>query len=175
MLMSVNKALTLMRMTPIEESRMDARGDCTGAGPRPDPDRASVVEGSGGSVIARVARFGLAAGCVLALSACVTPQERRAMDQRQCYAFGFEAGTDGFAECMMGLNQQRTRIEADRDLQLRTQLAEQNRRRDAQHDLYKILSLQRSGDRAFPVCGASSEGGMDRRTMTWYGPSCRSR
>ena len=97
------------------------------------------------------------------------------MDQRQCYEFGFEAGTDSFAECMMGLTQQRTQIKADRNLQLRSQLAEQNRRREAQQDLYKILSFQRSGDKSFPVCGASSEGGMDRRTMTWYGPNCRGR
>ncbi len=128
-----------------------------------------------GGRLATLARFGLAAGCTLALSACVTPQERHAMDQRQCSAFGYEAGSERFADCMMGLSQQRAQIEADRNLQIRTQLAEQNRQREARQDLYKELSLQRSGDRAFPVCGASSDGGMDRRTMTWYGPNCRSR
>lgn len=128
-----------------------------------------------GSPLATLTRVGLAAGCLLALSGCVTPQERHAMDQRQCYEFGYEAGSERFADCMMGLSQQRAQIEADRSLQLRAQLAEQNRQREARQDLYKVLSQQRSGDKAFPVCGASSDGGMDRQTMTWYGPNCRSR
>ena len=97
------------------------------------------------------------------------------MDQNQCYAFGFEPGTDGFAECMMGLHQARAAAQASRDLSWQARVAEQNRRREARHDLYKMMSLQRSGDPRFPVCGASSEGGMDRRTMTWYGANCRAR
>lgn len=165
-----NEASPLMTTTSAEENRTRTGG----AGPRPGPDP-DARAGRPGRALALASRLGLAAGCAVLLSACVTPQERRAMDQRQCYEFGFEAETDGFAECMMGLSQQRTQIQADRDLQVRAQLAEQTRRREAQHDVYRILSLQRSGDRAFPVCGASSDGGMDRRTMTWYGPNCRSR
>ncbi|PJI54704.1 hypothetical protein CTI14_12335, partial [Methylobacterium radiotolerans] len=117
----------------------------------------------------------LAAACALGLAACVTPQERHALDQNQCYAFGFEPGTDGFAECMMGLHQQRAVAQSNSNLYWQAQLAEQNRRREAQQDLYKVMSLQRTGDPRFPVCGASSDGGMDRRTMTWYGPNCRAR
>ena len=90
------------------------------------------------------------------------------MDQNQCYAFGFEPGTDGFAECMMGLHQERAAAQASRDLSWQARVAEQNRRREARHDLYKMMSLQRSGDPRFPVCGASSEGGMDRRTTVSY-------
>lgn len=97
------------------------------------------------------------------------------MDQNQCYAFGFEPETDAFAECMMGLHQQRAAAQANSNLYWQSQLAEQNRRREARQDLYKFASLQRSGDPRFPVCGASSDGGMDRRTMTWYGPNCRAR
>lgn len=97
------------------------------------------------------------------------------MDQNQCYAFGFVPGTDGFAECMMGLHQERAAAQANRDLDWQAQVAEQNRRREARHDLDKMMSLQRSGDPRFPVCGASSDGGMDRRTMTWYGANCRAR
>ena len=97
------------------------------------------------------------------------------MDQNQCDAFGFEPGTHAFAACMMGLHQERAVTQANRDLYWQSQRAEQNRRREARHDLDKIVSLQRSGDPRFPVCGASSNGGMDRRTMTWYGPDCRAR
>ncbi|WP_107351999.1 hypothetical protein [Methylobacterium sp. Leaf361] len=122
-----------------------------------------------------IAKLGLAAACALGLAACVTPQERHALDQNQCYAFGFEPGTDGFAECMMGLHQQRAVAQSNSNLYWQAQLAEQNRRREAQQDLYKVMSLQRTGDARFPVCGASSDGGMDRRTMTWYGPNCRAR
>ena len=96
------------------------------------------------------------------------------MDQSQCYAFGFEPGTDAFAECMMGLHQQRAVAQANSNLYRQAQLTDQNRR-EARQDLYRMASLQRSGDTRFPVCGPSSEGGMDRRTMTWFGPDCRAR
>ncbi|WP_232630954.1 hypothetical protein [Methylobacterium sp. Leaf118] len=169
-----NEADLLMTTTSAAMHCVHAR-DGAGMGSRSGGDSAAPVARSESDRLAGIVRLGLIAGCTLALTACVTPQERRAMDQRQCAEFGFGAGTDGLAECMMGLSQQRTQIEAERSLQLQAQLAEQNRRREAQHDLFKVLSLQRSGDRAFPVCGASSDGGMDRRTMTWYGPNCRSR
>ncbi|MGE7413950.1 hypothetical protein [Methylobacterium tarhaniae] len=161
--------------TPARENGLRAREDDTLTGLRPGQNRDRLAGRRGGRILANVARLSLAAGCALALSACVTPQEQRAMDQRQCYEFGFETATDGFAQCMMGLSQQRTQIQANRDLQVRAQLAEQNRQREAQHELYKVLSIQRSGDKSFPVCGASISGGMDRNTMTWYGPNCRSR
>lgn len=146
-----------------------------GSDPGLSVTRARFVGRSPARRFAQFARFGLAAGCALALSACVTPQEQRAMDKGQCYDFGFEPGSEGFAECMMGLHQQRADIQASRSMQLQAQLAEQSYRRDMQQDRYKALSLQRSGDKTFPICGASSDGGMDRRTMTWFGPNCRAR
>jgi hypothetical protein len=121
------------------------------------------------------AKLGLAAACVLNLPACVTPQERHAMDGGQCDAFGFERGTDAFAQCMMDLHQQRALTQASRDPSWQSHVAERARRGEAQQDLYKQMSLQRSGDTRFPVCGAASDGGMDRRTMTWFGPNCRAR
>ncbi|MWV22147.1 hypothetical protein FVE89_09055 [Methylobacterium sp. 2A] len=117
----------------------------------------------------------MAAACALGLAACVTPQERHAMDQNQCYGFGFEPGTDAFAQCMMGLHQDRAAAAAASNRYWQAQLAEQNRRREAQRDLYRMMSLQRSGDTRFPVCGASYDGGIDHRTATWYGPNCRAR
>jgi len=122
-----------------------------------------------------VAKIALAAACTLGLAACVTPQERHAMDQNQCYGFGFEPGTNAFAECMIGLHQDRAAAEAASNRYWQAQRAAQNRRSKAQRDLYKVMSLQRSGDTRFPVCGASYGGGMDHRTMTWYGPNCCAR
>lgn len=97
------------------------------------------------------------------------------MDQNQCFGFGFEPGTDAFAECMMGLHQDRAAAEAASGRYWQAQRAEQNRRSEAQRDFYKVMSLQRSGDTRFPVCGASSDGGREHRTMTWFGPNCRAR
>lgn len=97
------------------------------------------------------------------------------MDRNRCYAFGFGPDTDAFAECRMGLHQQRAVAQANSVHDWQVRLAEQNRRREAQQDLYKVASLQRSGDTRFPVCGPSSQGGMDRRTMTRSGPGCRAR
>ena len=125
--------------------------------------------------VSMLAKLGLAAAFTLGLAACVTPQERHAMDNGQCYEFGFEPGTDAFAQCMMDLHQQRALTQANRDLYWQSHFAEQTRLREAQQDLYKQVSLQRSGDPRFSVCGASSEGGLDRRTMTWFGPNCRAR
>jgi hypothetical protein len=111
----------------------------------------------------------------LGLAACVTPRERHAMDRNRCYAFGFEPDTDAFAECRMGLHQQRAVAQANSVHDWQVRLAERNRRREAQQDLYKVASLQRSGDTRFPVCGPSSLGGMDGWTMTRPGPDCRAR
>lgn len=149
-----------------------ASQDCSSRTTETRDDRSAVRRGR---ALPAAAKLGLAAACALGLAACVTPQERHALDQNQCYAFGFEPGTDGFAECMMGLHQQRAVAQSNSNLYWQAQLAEQNRRREAQQDLYKVMSLQRTGDPRFPVCGASSDGGMDRRTMTWYGPNCRAR
>jgi hypothetical protein len=45
--------------------------------------------------------------CAILLSSCVSPEEQRAMDQQQCIGYGFTPGTDGAANCMMGIAQQR--------------------------------------------------------------------
>jgi hypothetical protein len=41
------------------------------------------------------------------LAGCVSPEEQRAMDQRQCTGYGFTPATDAFANCMMNTSQQR--------------------------------------------------------------------
>jgi tRNA pseudouridine32 synthase/23S rRNA pseudouridine746 synthase/23S rRNA pseudouridine1911/1915/1917 synthase len=51
-----------------------------------------------------LALFGTAFALV---AGCVSPEEQRAMDQRQCTGYGFTPGTDAFANCMMNTSQQR--------------------------------------------------------------------
>ncbi|MCF6369878.1 hypothetical protein [Rhizobium halophilum] len=45
----------------------------------------------------------------LALTGCqtVTPEERRAADQRTCLGYGFKAGTDAMARCLLDLDLER--------------------------------------------------------------------
>lgn len=70
----------------------------------------------------------------LAIAGCVSPEEQRAMDQRRCAGYGYQVGSDAFANCMMSTDQQRAaqnaadRRAADRD----RAIADQERRnRDA--------------------------------------------
>ena len=48
----------------------------------------------------------LAAGLLL-VGGCVSPAEQAAMDRQQCAGFGFAAGSDAMASCMMRIAQQR--------------------------------------------------------------------
>ncbi|MCR6650566.1 MAG: hypothetical protein NVV73_03220 [Cellvibrionaceae bacterium] len=43
----------------------------------------------------------------LAVAGCVSTEDQRAMDQDKCSSFGFQMGTDAFANCMMQQNAQR--------------------------------------------------------------------
>ena len=59
------------------------------------------------------------AALAIGLSACqtMTPEERRAADERQCLSYGFKPGTNGFATCLQ-------RIDLDRRAESRAQSAE---------------------------------------------------
>lgn len=49
----------------------------------------------------------LAAGCAAFLGACASSEELHARDQQTCQGYGFTAGTDAFAKCMMTADQKR--------------------------------------------------------------------
>lgn len=51
------------------------------------------------------------------LSACQTPEERRAADEQRCLSYGFKRGTDGFATCLQ-------RIDLDRRAESRANQAQ---------------------------------------------------
>jgi hypothetical protein len=71
----------------------------------------------------------------LLLAGCVSPEEQRAMDQQTCAGYGFAAGTDAFANCMMTTAQKRQEQQAA-DRRQREQnaaiAAQAQRDRDAQ-------------------------------------------
>jgi hypothetical protein len=58
------------------------------------------------------------AATAIGLSACQTmsPEERRAADDRQCLSYGFRRGTDAFATCLQRMDldrQARARYDSD--------------------------------------------------------------
>lgn len=53
------------------------------------------------------ARYLLLAFLPLAAAGCVSAEDQRAADQNKCASFGFQPGTDAFANCMMKQNAQR--------------------------------------------------------------------
>ncbi|MFN3764876.1 MAG: hypothetical protein ACK4R3_04835 [Aliihoeflea sp.] len=58
----------------------------------------------------------------VSLAACttITPEERRALDDEACRAYGFRTGTDAFAACLQ-------RIDLDRRAEARASRAEFDR------------------------------------------------
>lgn len=99
-------------------------------------------------------------GCaLLAASSCVSTEDQQAADQNKCSGFGFQQGTDAFANCMMNLSQEREERAADDQYQ---------------RDRNKSLSIQRRGDDRYPVCSAAdSDADLDITTGNWFGPNCQ--
>lgn len=71
----------------------------------------------------RIVQGGLAIGMLLALAACVSPQEEAARaaaqqqsDRGECQRIGFTSDTDAFANCMLKLREIRAQEENTRAL-----------------------------------------------------------
>ncbi|WP_274423942.1 hypothetical protein [Chelativorans sp. YIM 93263] len=62
------------------------------------------------------------AGISLLVAGCATlsPEERRALDERQCRSYGFQSGTAPFAECLQ-------RIDLDRRAEQRARMLSMDR------------------------------------------------
>ncbi len=65
-------------------------------------------------------KIGLIAALGLALlgSGCVTIAERRALDEERCRSYGFRPGTDGYANCLLHIELDRSasrRVWVERD------------------------------------------------------------
>lgn len=106
----------------------------------------------------------LLAGCAAGL----TPEQRRAADQQTCAGYGFQPGSESFANCMMQTAQRR------QDAAQRAQQAQRNQQ--MQSDYIRMMSIQRNGDKRFPVCNAATPGArLDVPNGAWYAPGCRER
>ena len=92
--------------------------------------------------------------------ATVDPQQQQhSSNQARCAGYGYQPGTDQFANCMMKVDMRRqdqaaAKAESDADM--------------------KALSIRRNGDTRFPVCSASMmDANLDTMNNAWYGPNCR--
>lgn len=93
-------------------------------------------------------------------ASCATdgPQQH-ADDQAKCAGYGYQPGTDQFADCMMKLD---TRRQHQADSQ-----------KQSDSDM-KARSIKRNGDTRFPVCSAAMlDANLDTMNNAWYGPDCR--
>lgn len=54
------------------------------------------------------ARWLIALGLAAALGGCMTAAEQRAFDEQRCRSYGFRAGTDGFANCLLEVDLDRS-------------------------------------------------------------------
>lgn len=100
---------------------------------------------------------------VTSLVGCTTDQGnagQQSENKRQCAGFGFQEGTDAFANCMMQLSlKQKDQQPPDHDALL---------------GQYKSLSMRRQGDDRYPVCSAADMGNeLDTSMNKWVGPNCQ--
>ncbi|WP_131818941.1 hypothetical protein [Rhizobium sp. LCM 4573] len=81
-------------------------------------------------------------------------------NEARCAGFGFEEGTDAFANCMMQLSiRQGDQQPPDRDTLV---------------NQYRSRSMARQGDDRYPVCSASNmDAELDFETGKWVGPNCQ--
>lgn len=85
--------------------------------------------------------------------------KQHASDQAKCAGYGYQQGTDQFADCMMKLDTRRQ------------DQADSKKKNDGD---MKALSIRRNGDTRFPVCSAAMmDANLDTMNNAWYGPDCR--
>jgi hypothetical protein len=81
-------------------------------------------------------------------------------NRARCASYGFEAGTDAFANCVMRLSLRQDKQDTpDRDTLIRR---------------YKDRSMARRGDDRYPVCSAADmDNELDISINKWVGPNCQ--
>lgn len=98
--------------------------------------------------------------CML-LSGCetVSPQQQHAADQDRCASYGYQPGTDKFADCMMSTANRRDDAKTAQD---------------NQREHIRQQSIRRNGDTRYPVCSAATfNASLDTVNNKWFGPDCR--
>lgn len=104
--------------------------------------------------------FAVLAGVLIGCTTGTASAGQTGKHRAQCADFGFNEGTDAFANCMMQLT-------------LRNQS-----KRPPDHEAlvrrYGELSMARRGDDRYPVCGASMmDNELDTTLNKWVGPDCQ--
>jgi hypothetical protein len=102
-------------------------------------------------------RYLLIALVPLAVAGCISAEDQRAMDQDKCSSFGFQPGTNSFANCMMEQSSQR---EADEQRSLDRIEAQEQRdrdrkqaRRDRDQDIDRRPQFDKDGNPNFDTEG----------------------
>lgn len=101
---------------------------------------------------------------LVAASVLVAPHEafanHREKYRSQCADFGFQEGTDGFANCMLQLTLKNK--------------GDEHPDHDTLVERYGKLSRDRQGDDRYPVCSAGMmENELDTMQNKWVGPNCQ--
>ena len=108
--------------------------------------------------------WGASAFVVALLSGCVDPAqiraENRASDRQRCMDYGYQEGTDAFANCMERSDEKREYAQ---------QRAEDRKAR------IRELALKRSGDERYPICSAATPNVELDVEGFWYAEGCRAR
>ena len=80
-------------------------------------------------------------------------------NKARCASYGFQEGSDAFANCVMQLSLRQERQQPDHETLVRR---------------YRERSMARRGDDRYPVCTAGMmENELDTSTGKWVGPSCQ--
>lgn len=89
----------------------------------------------------------------------ISSQEKHVADEKTCSGYGYKAGSQAYADCMMSVNERRqdkASVQRDDDAMM------------------KALSIRRNGNERYSVCTASMiDVSLDIDNNAWYGPDCR--
>jgi len=98
-----------------------------------------------------------------ALTACASPEEIHAMDQRTCSGYGFQPGTDNYANCMMKQADKR-----DQDMRARMTPPAQ----PAAAPATTVIVIPSESRPKLPDCRMQDPGVTLNSDGKWEGPNC---
>ncbi|WP_434627911.1 hypothetical protein [Chromobacterium sp. CV08] len=102
-----------------------------------------------------------------ALTACASPEEIRAMDQRTCTGYGFQPGTDNYANCMMKQSDKRDQESRD----ARARMA-QPAQAAPNAPSTTVIVIPTDGKPKLPDCRMQDPGVTLNMDGMWAGPNC---
>ncbi|OHX14337.1 hypothetical protein [Chromobacterium sphagni] len=113
------------------------------------------------------------ASAALALTACASPEELRAMDQNACAGYGFQPGTDSFAKCMMKQSDKR-----EQDMRARMEEAQKQMHQPAAQPAAPaattviVIPTTTDSKAKLPDCRMQDPGVTLNSDGRWTGPNC---